>query len=102
MNNCGRLGLGHWSFFGSLVIGCLVITAAVRADEAVEGQPLAANAKRLLEALNYLGAQLPAETQQAIQAAIKDRDATKIQELLDPHVLFLVNLNPESRVKVAK
>jgi hypothetical protein len=68
----------------------------------VEGQPLAANASRLLEALQFLGAPLPAETTTALQAAVKARDAKKIQELLDPHVLLVVTLNPESRVKAAR
>jgi hypothetical protein len=68
----------------------------------VEGQPLAANARRLVEALQFLGAPLPPETARALQAAAKARDARKIQELLDPHVLILVTLNPESRVKAAR
>ena len=50
----------------------------------VEGQPLAANVKRLLQALDYLGAPLPAERNQALKAACHDRDAVKIQRLLDP------------------
>jgi hypothetical protein len=68
----------------------------------VEGQPLAANAGRLLEALQFLGAPLPDKTTAAVQAAAKARDARTIQELLDPHVLVLVMLNPESRVKAAR
>jgi hypothetical protein len=68
----------------------------------VEGQPLAANAQRLLDALQFLGAPLPAQTAGPLQAAIKARDAGKIQELLDPQVLVVVSLNPESRVKAAR
>jgi hypothetical protein len=68
----------------------------------VEGQPLAANTQRLLDALQFLGAPLPAPTATALQAAIKARDARKIQELLDPHVLVVVTLNPESRVKAGR
>jgi hypothetical protein len=68
----------------------------------VEGQPLAANVTRLLQALEFLGAPLPAETTTAIQAAAKARDAHKTQGLLDSHVLVVVSLNPESRVKVAR
>src|SRR5437868_11286883 len=51
----------------------------------VEGQPLAANTNRLLDALQFLGAPLPAETTTALQAAVKARDAKTIHELLDPH-----------------
>ncbi|HLJ97169.1 MAG TPA: CehA/McbA family metallohydrolase [Gemmataceae bacterium] len=68
----------------------------------VEGQPLAGNAQRLLDALQFLGASLPADTEAALKAAGKARDARKIQELLDPHVLVVVTLNPESRVKAAR
>jgi len=68
----------------------------------VEGQPLAANVKRLLQALDYLGAPLPAERSQALKAACHDHDAVKIQRLLDPHVLLAVHVNPEVRVKVAR
>jgi hypothetical protein len=68
----------------------------------VEGQPLAANAQRLMEALRFVGAPLPEETATSLQAAIKGRDTRKIQELLDPQVLVVVTLNPESRVKAAR
>jgi hypothetical protein len=69
---------------------------------AVEGQPLAANVTRLLQALDYLGAPLPAEQAKELQAACAERDAATIQRLLDPHVLLSVHLNPEVRVKVAR
>jgi hypothetical protein len=68
----------------------------------VEGQPLAANVRRLLQAFDYLGAPLPSETQKAIQAACDEQDANKIQRLLDPHVLLAIQINPETRVKVAR
>src|SRR5262245_65484023 len=72
------------------------------APVAVEGQPLAANVRRLEQALDYLGAPLPSETRKALQVACANRDAAKIQRLLDPHVLLAVNINPEARVKVAR
>jgi EF hand len=68
----------------------------------VEGQPLAANVTRLLQALEFLGAPLPADATTALEAAVKARDARKIQEILDPHALVVVTLNPESRVKAAR
>jgi hypothetical protein len=68
----------------------------------VEGQPVAANAERLVKALDFLGAPLPAEAGKALAKAIADKDAMKVQEALDRHVLFVVNINPESRVKVAR
>ena len=68
----------------------------------VEGQPLAANAARLVKALDFLGAPLDAETGKALTKAIEAKDAKAIQQVLDKHVLFVVNINPESRVKVAR
>lgn len=68
----------------------------------VEGQPLAANARRVLQALEYLGAPLSVDAQKAIAAAADQRDASKLQKALDPHVLLAVSINPESRVKVAR
>ena len=68
----------------------------------VEGQPLAANVKRVIETLQFLGSPLPAEEIEKLQAAAKDRDAKQLQKLLDPRVLLLAHINPESRVKVRR
>jgi hypothetical protein len=68
----------------------------------VEGQPFAANVNRLLQALDLLGAPLAKDKTEALQAAIKERDAKKLQQLLDSHVLVIVSINPESRVKAAR
>lgn len=68
----------------------------------VEGQPLAANVERLLKALDFLGHPLPLQARKALEAAIAQRDARRIQELLDPYVLVEVNINPESRVKAKR
>jgi hypothetical protein len=69
---------------------------------AVEGQPLASNVTRLLQALEALGAPLPGDEARALTAAAKAQDTAKIQGLIDPHVLVLVNINPESRVKAKR
>src|SRR5438132_7550040 len=68
----------------------------------VEGQPLASNVTRLLQALQTLGAPLPADATRALADALKNQDQAKIQELLDPSVLIVVNINPESRVKAKR
>ncbi len=68
----------------------------------VEGQPLGENAKRLLDALDFLGTPLAKDTADAVRAAANDKDATKLQQLLDPHVLVQVTISPESRVKAAR
>ncbi len=68
----------------------------------IEGQPLAANAARVIKALDFLGAPFPEPVAKELAKAIEDKDASKVQSILDKHVLFVVNINPESRVKVAR
>jgi hypothetical protein len=86
----------------------LALTGPGRAREmqlepvAVEGQPLAAAARRLTQALQFLGTPLPDGEIAALEPALEARDAKKIQKVLDPHVLLVVSLNPEARVKVAR
>lgn len=85
-----------------LLVPSLGTAQKVPEPVAVEGQPLAANVNRLLQALELVGAPLPKDKTEALQAAIKDQDAKKLQQLLDPHVLVVVSINPESRVKAAR
>jgi len=68
----------------------------------VEGQPLGANALRLLEALDYLGHPLPEDTALAVREAARGRDAPALQRALDPQVLVAVDINPEYRVKARR
>src|SRR5438128_11976125 len=93
-------------FLSLALVAGLVAPAFARAQKLepvdVEGQPLAANVGRILDALQFLGSPLPDETTQSLRDAVKARDARKVQELLDPHVLLVVSLNPESRVKAAR
>jgi hypothetical protein len=73
--------------------------------EGVEFQPLAAQAKRIAAALESLGAPLTAEQQVALDKALASPQPAlgykAIQQALDPLCLAAVNINPESRVKVA-
>ncbi|HEV3236625.1 MAG TPA: hypothetical protein VGZ25_06525, partial [Gemmataceae bacterium] len=98
----------HWLIPIGLALALLLAAASAlgRAAELervdVEGQPLAANAERLLEALNILGAKPDEATVKSLQEAIKNRKADKIQEALDPLVLVQVTINPESRVKARR
>jgi hypothetical protein len=87
-----------------LVLVCTVLVSQVGwlAAADVEGQPLAANVERVLQAFELLGTPLGEETTKDLQEAAKARDAKKLQELLDPQVLLTVTLNPESRVKLAR
>ncbi len=104
--NRSVLGRGGPGIAGAAALLFMALMAGMAADKVevaeVEGQPLAGNVTRLMEALTYLGAPLPEGATKALQAAAKDRDAKKMQELLDPHVLVVVNLSPESRVKAAR
>ena len=65
----------------------------------VELQPLAAQARRVVEATDYLGEPLTAEAQAALNSA---STADVLQRALDPRVLFVVTISPEMRVKVAQ
>ncbi|MEJ7593580.1 MAG: hypothetical protein WKF77_18740 [Planctomycetaceae bacterium] len=66
------------------------------------GQPLAANVRRLLQALDSLGAPLEASRRDDISKAISAEDGVALQTLLDPVLLFVIEINPELRVKVKR
>lgn len=68
----------------------------------VEGQPLAANVTRVIESLQALGSPLPVPLADSLKTAAEARDARRLQELLDPNVLFVAHINPEARVKVQR
>jgi hypothetical protein len=80
--------------------------ATVPVVEDVELQPLAAQARRLIEATDYLGEPFSNAEKAALQRALNSTDAAGaarvIQETLDRHCLFLVTINPEMRVKGAQ
>lgn len=71
----------------------------------VDAQPLVAQVKRVVQALELLGNPLTPERQQALDAALAKDDPKElvagVQDVLDPLCLAGVNVNPESRVKVA-
>jgi len=82
----------------------LPLLALAQAPEPVdaEGQPLGQNVARVVQALEFLGAPLPKDAAQALRAAAAARDAGKLQKLLDPHVLAVIRISPEARVKAAR
>ena len=92
------------------LLSCLLCqpTAAAPQDGlyGVARQPFEASVQRLVQALELAGSPLPAETLKQIeQLSQSDANATvvnELQELLDPHCLLVVSINPESRVKVAR
>jgi hypothetical protein len=95
---------------GRLLLTALLLTAARPTTAAdplppipdVEAQPLAANAARVAKALDVLGAPLDPTTARELTAATDAKDAQAVQRVLDPRVLFVVHINPEARVKVAR
>src|SRR5262245_30654243 len=90
------------AFRAVLATGLLSLAAtATLSDELpkvrkVERQPLAAQARRLVDALDYLGNPLPERDKQALAAAADDADEAKaiasIQEVLDRHCLAAVTV----------
>ncbi|HEY3137926.1 MAG TPA: CehA/McbA family metallohydrolase [Blastocatellia bacterium] len=99
--------------FGYLVLSLALIPLSIsfaaqeltRVDK-VELQPLAAQVKRLLETMDYLGAPLDPADRQLIEGAITETDAaraiSRIQDVLDKYCIAEIEINPESRVKVAQ
>jgi hypothetical protein len=69
-------------------------------------QPLAAQVKRLVTALQSIGEPLPQEEVAALNTAfantVEERGVEEIQRILDQHVLVNVVINPESRVSVSR
>jgi len=75
-------------------------------DSTADAQPLVSHALRLAEALQYLGNPLRPEDAHAI-AGLKNEAPSaatvrRIQRILDPYVLAMAEINPESRVKVVR
>jgi hypothetical protein len=91
---------------GALSVALAAESPSLPVVHGVELQPLAAQAKRVVEALDYLGSPLSASAKRALDAASARADAAEaseaIQKILDPLCLVGVNINPEMRVKVAQ
>src|SRR4051794_28373099 len=92
-------------FFASAFLTLNAFPAPLPVVNNVEWQPLSAQVKRLAEALNYQGAPITGADKQALDSLIAnpgENAAARLQEILDPYCLLFVNINPESRVKVAQ
>ena len=68
----------------------------------VEAQPLGSNARRLISTMQLLGTPLADSSIKGLMNSIESGDADQIQQQLDPLVLFVVQINPEERVKVRR
>ena len=91
------------------LLGALAIQPAAPAQQptvtGIDRQPFVAATERLIEAMKYSGTPLDDVTVTSLRAASKlrkDSEAVeRIQTILDPLCLAVVNINDESRVKVA-
>ena len=82
-----------------------LLNGKVLAQTRMDLQPFVFQALRLLEALEFLGTPIPANDKSIIETAVSKNDDTTIglvSEVLDKYALFKVEINPESRVKVAQ
>lgn len=94
---------------GLMFFGCAALANARSPDElpkvsGVELQPLRAQARRIVNALEMLGQPLSEDAKQSLEKAYDDVDQARavqsIQTVLDPLCLAAVEINPESRVSV--
>ncbi|HEY0173391.1 MAG TPA: hypothetical protein VGB98_20440, partial [Pyrinomonadaceae bacterium] len=80
-------------------------SAGPQSDE-VEAQPFVAQARRLVEAMEYLGEPFSPEDRRAIERAAEDEDTARgvaaMQSVLDRRILLRVEISPESRVRVSR
>jgi hypothetical protein len=104
-------GCAMFRRIASVAVAVTLLASSAIADElpivrGVEVQPLKAQVKRVAEALDLLGEPLTPAQQAALDKGIAEADADgaveAIQKVLDQRCLVGVDINPESRVKVAR
>jgi hypothetical protein len=82
-----------------------VVPAAELPVAAVEPQPFLAALGSLIDATDFLGSPFTPDDKSALRAAIAAHDTAaveKAQRILDGYALFVVDISPEQRVKVAQ
>jgi hypothetical protein len=88
----------------TLAISVITGAVGVPAQAPVALQPLAQHVRRIETALSYLGEPLSPEDQGRINAVLGSADEAAavrlIEQTLDKYALAVVEINPESRVKV--
>jgi len=108
-DDCRQVHTGSW--YSQEIAACGIFIAIVlcrcsHADDVerrfAEGQPLAANVQRLINALDSLGAPLERSRHDEIRKAVASEDSSALQTLIDPLALFVIEINPELRVKVKR
>ena len=91
-----------WTASVSLVL--MPVLNRISAQIPTDAQPFIFQINRLLEALDFLGTPILANDKTLIETAVNKQDETTvetIENVLSKYVLFEVEINPESRVKVA-
>lgn len=103
--------MGHClNSLAKICLWCSLTTQVLAQDvplvAAVDRQPLEAATLRLEQALQLAGSPLSAEESARLEELFTQTDDPQvvqgIQEVLDEHCLLVVNINPESRVKVGR
>ena len=96
------------ALFLTLLVSLLAVRLHAQSLPMIEGmdaQPLLLQTQRLVEALDHLGQPLSDEAKQALTEASNDQNdanvIAKVQVTLDSLCIAHVQINPESRVKVA-
>jgi hypothetical protein len=106
-----RPGIRPRRLFGPAMLLVSLLTVPCRGEalpivESVEFQPLSAQVRRLVEALEWLGQPLPESERRHLDQAIGSTDPAAairaIQQVLDEHCLIGITINPESRVKAVQ
>ena len=101
-----NLSWNRWTGIVVALLAGMAQGAELPVVRGVELQPLAAQVKRVAQALELLGSPLSREQSVALDKAVAnpnaDQAVEQIQKVLDPLCLAGVNINPESRVKVAE
>ena len=99
----GRLASGFLALAVWPALGLHASTLAM--VNGVEVQPLAAQVRRVVETLDYLGAPLSAEEKRLLGEASANGDSAAagatFQRVLDAHCLVGLTINPEMRVEAA-
>lgn len=84
----------------------LLLVACSSLQAQIPAQPLHSQAKRLVQALDYLGSPLqPADKkalQQLFNRAPDTASVAQIQKILDPYCLAMIDINAEARVKAIR
>jgi hypothetical protein len=100
-----RCAISCGAIFLALIISSTSLSQGLPGVGRVELQPLAAQVRTLLEALDYLGAPLAPADRQRLEKTLTSTEAApaviEMQSVLDKYCLMDIEINPESRVKVA-